>query len=74
MQKIAKTLFFCGTLEIRFFRSKSSQKASIFCKKNDGGVKKYFFNVTPPLNQFLKYFLAKKVHFCKKMLGLDFLF
>ena len=49
------------------------QNASIFHEKNDGWVEKYFFDFTPPYNHFLKDFLAQKVHFCKKMLGLDFL-
>ena len=58
--------------------SKSSQNASIFHEKNDGGVKKYFFSIFYPLKiNFLKDFIAKKVLFQKRhqprILGQSFL-
>ena len=46
------------TLGKLFLGSKSCQNASIFHKKNDGGIKKYFFDVTPPDIQFLRFLRA----------------
>ena len=43
---------------LTFLGSKSSQNASIFHKKNYGGIKKYFFDVTPTDIQFLRFFRA----------------
>ena len=37
-----------GPLKYIFMESKSSQNASIFHEKNDGGVGKYFFGITHP--------------------------
>ena len=47
-KKNAKHLFHVVPLEITIFGSKSSQIASIFREKIDGGGKKYFFGVSPP--------------------------
>ena len=46
------------TLGKLFLGSKSSQNASIFHEKNDGGIKKYFLDVAPPDIQFLRFFWA----------------
>ena len=59
-------MYFRISLRLMFLGSKSSQKASIFHKKNDGGVKKYFFQFFPPKNQFFKDFIAQKITFLKK--------
>ena len=47
-KKNAKHLFHVVPLEITIFGSKSSQIASIFREKIDGGGKKCFFGVSPP--------------------------
>ena len=46
--------------------SNSSQNASIFHEKNDGGVKKYFVQFLTPKNQIFKGFYSQKSTFSKK--------
>ena len=72
--KKSQRMYFGIPLRKTFLGTKSSQKASIFHEKNDGGVKKTFFDVTPPENQVLKYFLDKLDIFAKRSHILIFCF
>ena len=66
MHKKVMILFYGISLRLTFLGSKSSQSASIFHKKNYGGVKKYFFGFLPPYNSIFKVFLHHFVGLIQK--------